>query len=519
MKQLLTDCVKKGIIYAIIMIFLMMIGFHIIAATLTSKLFSVQVLRGSIPEVQFMVFVHVLIGFLAGWSASDEKQKANIRILQGLVSGITTGLIIASFDILLNYLIISNIDMREYLSSFSIDSMDYFLLRLGNNGTLIHIGLYIITGVAGSALAVFTKSKMIQKTWQKANDAFSTFLRNVYSKLPPFIQKNGKYILYAMLIAIFLIMPTRWGSYINFVVGIWGLYIIAGIGLNIIVGLSGQLMLGYAAFFAMGAYSVALLNAPSPHGIMLGFWPSLIVAILMAVVAAFLLGLPILRLRGDYLAIVTLGFGEIIRILLKSDLLTDFTGGPRGIHAIQGPTLFGKPFTSDVDYVYLIFAGVALSIFIYNRLQDSRTGRAWLAIKEDPIAAQATGINLQKYKLLALVIGAAFAGLVGGIMAARNQFTGPNDHSLMVSINVLSLVIVGGVNSIPGIFLGAFALKGLPEILREVENYRLLAFGALLIAMMIKRPNGLWPSSRPQLEKSDRSPIEEKEKMKGGKNA
>ena len=169
--------------------------------------------------------------------------------------------------------------------------------------------------------------------------------------------------------------------------------------------------------------------------------------------------------------------------------------------------------------MYLIFAGVALSIFIYNRLQDSRTGRAWLAIKEDPIAAQATGINLQKYKLLALVIGAAFAGLVGGIMAARNQFTGPNDHSLMVSINVLSLVIVGGVNSIPGIFLGAFALKGLPEILREVENYRLLAFGALLIAMMIKRPNGLWPSSRPQLEKSDRSPIEEKEKMKGGKNA
>jgi branched-chain amino acid transport system permease protein len=278
--------------------------------------------------------------------------------------------------------------------------------------------------------------------------------------------------------------------------------VIAGIGLNVIVGLSGQLMLGYAAFFAMGAYSVALLNAPQPHGIMLGFWPSLLVAVLMAVLAGLLLGLPLMRLRGDYLAIVTLGFGEIIRILLKSDLLSNFTGGPRGINDIHGPTLFGRPFFSDINFMYIIFAAVALTIFIYNRLQDSRTGRAWLSIKEDAIAAQATGVNLQKYKLLALCIGAAFAGLVGGISAARNQFTGPNDHSLLVSMNVLSIVIVGGVNSIPGIILGAFTLKGLPEILREIENYRQLAFGALLIVMMIKRPHGLWPSTRPLYEKN-----------------
>jgi branched-chain amino acid transport system permease protein len=239
----------------------------------------------------------------------------------------------------------------------------------------------------------------------------------------------------------------------------------------------------------------------------------------MAVAAAVVIGLPIMRLRGDYLAIVTLGFGEITRILLKSDTLIDFTGGPRGILDIQGPTLFGKPFTSDVDYVYLIFAGVALSIFLYNRLQDSRTGRAWLAIKEDPIAAQATGVNLQKYKLLALCISAAFAGLVGGISAARNQFTGPNEYTLMVSINVLSLIIVGGVNSIPGIILGAFTLKGLPEILREVQNYRQLAFGALLIIMMLMRPDGLWPSSRPLIEKGDRSQIEENKTDEGGKDA
>ena len=239
----------------------------------------------------------------------------------------------------------------------------------------------------------------------------------------------------------------------------------------------------------------------------------------MAVIAAVFLGLPTMRLRGDYLAIVTLGFGEIIRILLKSDLLTDYTGGPRGLMSIAGPTLFGKPFSSDSDFVYIIFVGVVLAIFLFNRLQDSRTGRAWLAIKEDPIAAQATGVNLQRHKLLALCIGAAFAGLVGGISAARNQFTGPNDHSLMVSMNVLSILIVGGVNSIPGIILGAFTLKGLPEILREVENYRQLAFGVLLVVMMLMRPDGLWPSSRPLIEQEDCSPVDPDNSSEGGKNA
>ena len=193
-KQLLTDCIKKGFIYAIITIFLMMIGFHIIAATLTSKLFTVQVLRGSIPEVRFMLCVHILIGFLAGWSASDKKQKANIRILQGLASGITTGLIIALFDILLNYMIRANIDVRKYLSAFSIDSMDYFLLRLGNIGTLVHLGLYFITGVVGSSLAVFIQSEMMLKIWEKTNCIISALLKNIYSKLTPIIQKNGKYI-------------------------------------------------------------------------------------------------------------------------------------------------------------------------------------------------------------------------------------------------------------------------------------------------------------------------------------
>jgi branched-chain amino acid transport system permease protein len=172
------------------------------------------------------------------------------------------------------------------------------------------------------------------------------------------------------------------------------------------------------------------------------------------------IGIPTLRLVGDYLAIVTLGFGEIIRILLKSDLLTAFTGGPKGVRNVGGPTLLGKPFTSDIDFMYVIIVAVLLIIFITSRLQNSRTGRAWEAIREDEIAARANGINTFQSKLLALAIGAAFAGLGGVLFASRNQFTGPEDHNLMVSINVLALVIVGGMGSIPGVIAGAFVLKG-----------------------------------------------------------
>jgi branched-chain amino acid transport system permease protein len=250
------------------------------------------------------------------------------------------------------------------------------------------------------------------------------------------------------------------------------------------------------------------LTAPEPHHLNYSFWVALPIGIILAAFAGILIGLPILRLRGDYLAIVTLGFGEIIRILLRSDLLTSFSAGPQGVRNIAGPTLFGKPFSSDVDFMYLITLAVLLCIFIANRLQNSRVGRSWNAIREDETVARACGINTFSSKMLALALGAAFAGLAGVLFASRNQFTGPEDHGLLVSINVLCLIIVGGMGSIPGIILGSFALKGLPEILRELENYRLLAFGALLVVMMIIRPEGLWPVRRPKLER--RQPQERK---------
>jgi ABC-type branched-subunit amino acid transport system permease subunit len=510
--------IKRGLIYGLIMIFVMMIGFHMVAANLVSKLFGAENLRGSIPDVSFMLYVHLLYAFLIGWGASEKERGTGQRVLQGLVTALTSAGVIAVFSVLLNFLVQAQIDIREYLTAFSFDSMRYFLLNLESGGPLVLFGIYAGMVFLANGLAVFFQKENVKQTFSKIKTAIQAFLNKGQEKMPPFVLKHWKIGAYILLIGLMLILPMRWGSYLNFVTSVVGLYVIAGIGLNIMVGLSGQLMLGYAAFFAMGAYSMALLNAPKPHGILLGFWPSLLVGVVTAMIAALFLGLPLMRLRGDYLAIVTLGFGEIIRILLKSDLLIDFTGGPRGIHAIQGPTLFGRSFTSDSDYVYLIFVFIALSIVIYHRLSNSRTGRAWLAIKEDPIAAQATGVNLNKYKLLALIIGAAFAGLVGGISAARNAFTGPNDHSLMVSINVLSLLIVGGMNSVPGIVLGAFALKGLPEILREVETYRQLAFGVLLIVMMLMRPNGLWPSSRPMMEEVDHAKVKAiKEKFKRSK--
>jgi len=233
---------------------------------------------------------------------------------------------------------------------------------------------------------------------------------------------------------------------------------------------------------------------------MWNFWIVLPIGIGLAALAGILLGVPVLRMRGDYLAIVTLGFGEIIRILSKSDLLTFLTGGPRGVLNVGGPNFLSQFLSSDISYLYIIILAIFLAIFVTLRLQRSRIGRAWEAMREDETVAGAMGINTLQHKLMAFAIGAAFAGLGGVLFASRNQFTGPEDFNLMVSINVLAVVIVGGMGSIPGVIAGAFVLKGIPEILREMENYRVILFGALLVVMMLIRPEGLFPSSRRKLE-------------------
>lgn len=502
-RNLFSASVKKGLTFGIVMIILVLIDFEVMAAIMLSKLLGMNVIRGALPEVRFMIIFLVLYGMFVGWSASSNQEKPAKKLYQALIAGLTVGIVVGLFDLVLNQLIKTGTDVRTYLAALAPESIRLFLLEKGASGPLLHLGLFTGASLLGSVLKIILKSDPVSNFFKSISTGYRGLQAKTQANTPDWVKKYGKYLLYLLIGLTAFFLPRMWGSYNNYVVGLVGLYVILGIGLNIIVGLSGQLMLGFAAFFAMGAYSVALLNSPFPHGIMLGFWPSLLIGILMAVLAAVLLGLPVMGMRGDYLAIVTLGFGEIIRILLKSDLLTAFTGGPRGIQDIKGPTLFGKPFSSDIDYTYIILVFMILAIFIYKRLERSRTGRAWLAVKEDTKVAEATGVNIKQNKLLALCLGAAFAGLAGGIFAARNQFTGPNDHQLMVSMNILSILIVGGMNSIPGIILGAFTLKGLPEILREIENYRLLVFGGLLVFMMLSRPEGLWPATRPNIERDE----------------
>jgi branched-chain amino acid transport system permease protein len=226
----------------------------------------------------------------------------------------------------------------------------------------------------------------------------------------------------------------------------------------------------------------------------MSFWTALPFAVGASVLAGIILGTPVLRMRGDYLAIVTLGFGEIIRILATSDLLKPYIGGAQGVLQIPKPQIGSFEFVEPREFYYLILAGCALVAFVAWRLRDARLGRQWMAMREDEDVAEAMGIHLVTRKLLAFAIGAAFSGLAGAIFASRLSSIFPHSFNLLISINVLSLIIVGGIGSLPGVVVGALVLVGLPELLREFAEYRLLMYGALLIAMMIAKPEGLWPS-------------------------
>ncbi|RFC35714.1 MAG: amino acid/amide ABC transporter membrane protein 2, HAAT family [Candidatus Nitrotoga sp. LAW] len=305
------------------------------------------------------------------------------------------------------------------------------------------------------------------------------------------------------------------------------LYIMLALGLNIVVGYAGLLDLGYIAFFAVGAYCYALLGSPQ-LGLHLPFWIVLPLGALLACIFGVLLGAPTLRLRGDYLAIVTLGFGEIIRIFLNNlNAPINITNGPQGISMIDpirvgefslGNTheLFGLTFPSVHLHYYLFLFFTLLVIFISLRLEDSRIGRAWMAIREDEVAAEAMGINTRNIKLLAFAMGATFGGLAGGLFAGFQGFVSPESFSLTESITVLCMVVLGGMGNINGVLLGGILLVVLPEALRhgsgpaqqllfgktliDPESLRMLLFGLALITVMLWRPAGLWPSNQRQRE-------------------
>ncbi len=283
------------------------------------------------------------------------------------------------------------------------------------------------------------------------------------------------------------------------------IYVVVGLGLNIVVGLAGLLDLGYVAFYAVGAYSYALLN--THFG--LGFWTVLPIGAALGFLFGILLGFPVLRLRGDYLAIVTLGFGEIIRLILEN--WNEFSFGPSGIANIPRPGLFGIQMNLHQTHIYLYFVMIVLvvfTIFVVRRLQDSRLGRAWMALREDEVACQAMGIDKTRTKLSAFALGATWAGMGGVVFAAKTTFINPASFTIWESIIILCVVVLGGMGSIIGVVFGALVLILLPEYLRAFSEFRMLIFGAILVVMMVFRPGGIVSTVRKtyQFEDSHNKP-------------
>jgi ABC-type branched-subunit amino acid transport system permease subunit len=300
-------------------------------------------------------------------------------------------------------------------------------------------------------------------------------------------------------------------AHINFLADA-GAFMLLALGLNIVVGYAGLLDLGYAAFFAIGSYSYAMLASPQ-FGIHIPFWVMLFLASAIAAVFGILLGAPTLRLRGDYLAIVTLGFGEIVPQTFLN--LSQYTNGPNGIGSLDQPSFFGYRFGfNPVPYFFVMLALIVLAVWLSNNLRESRLGRAWMAIREDELAARHMGINTTTAKLAAFALGASFSGLAGVAYAAKLQLVSPDQFSFSVSVLVLSMIVLGGMGNIPGVIVGSFILASvniflLPQASSlasavglhvDFTNYRFMLYGVILVAMMLFRPEGLIPSGQRKAE-------------------
>ena len=329
----------------------------------------------------------------------------------------------------------------------------------------------------------------------------TTPIDGVRKSIQVLIKPFPPWVWLVVLFVLAVIYPQMTGRYATDVAINVLLYICLGLGLNVVVGLAGMLDLGYIAFYGVGAYTYAILNVT--YGV--GFWFCLPLAGAFATVAGCIVGYPTLRMRGDYLAIVTLGFGEIVRIILNNWM--ELTNGPNGILGLKPVSIlipvFENGFSFEIFWVkklqvfyYFALTLAILVIVAVHRLNHSRIGRAWESIREDETAAELMGVNTFIYKLLAYAMGAFFAGLAGAFFAARMRFVSPESFTFLESAMVLCMVVLGGMGSIPGIILGVLALIALPEVLRDFESYRMLIFGSTMIIMMLFRPAGLIPAKR-----------------------
>ena len=382
------------------------------------------------------------------------------------------------------------IPVTQILNELSLDFIPDAMY--GNFGGLTWYTAIVVFGIAVIlSLRFSTRGIAFRARWEAQSEAQK--------------RRNGL-ILALVLLALAAILPNFLGSFLNDLLSTVGLFLLMGLGLNIVVGLAGLLDLGYVAFFAVGAYATAVLTSPtSPYFTpQMTFIFAIFFVVLAAAIAGIFVGTPVIRMRGDYLAIVTLGFGEIARILLGSDALKPYFGGAQGILSIPaielGPiTIQG---TDNQAMLYIVFAFVLLTVYVSWRLQESRVGRAWMAMREDEQVAEVMGVNTVRAKLLAFVIGAILASFGGALFAVKIGSVFPNSFALIISLIVLVLIIVGGMGNIPGVAIGALVLIGVlggprtSGLLREFEEFKLLIYGALLIFMMLRRPEGLIPSKR-----------------------
>ena len=521
-----------------------------------------DVIEDIITLGQFILLATILIaGYMAARRISniEENNRPLYKLTAGIVAGLATGFVLALFTYIGTHVNLRKIFITASPSLYKIltfGGMENYILVwliIGVVGGLIGgayllipvrfrrpvtIGLlatFLMSLFAGLFRVVLINQKgpvekaaryLFGQTGLSVEGALIIFLsvtlisyfwsvrgKEVRARTAA-MPKTGKrtlQIILILLIAFIAIgLPRVSGPFIAQVIVTVILFTLMGLGLNITLGFAGLLDLGFVAFYAIGAYTVGLLTSYGGFGLQhVPFWIAAPIAVLVSMMFGFMLGLPVLGVRGDYLAIATLGFGEIVRLLAGSDFLAHYFGGPQGIIGIQKPCIgFLGPFVRvDVPRVcngielgnvqsiyYLAIISVIIFAFAAWRLRESRLGRAWMAIREDEDVAEALGINLIQTKLLAYMLGAAFAGLGGAIFATLIGSIFASSMQLIVSINVVALIVVGGMGSIPGVIVGAIVLIGLPELLREVSEYRYLFYGAALIVMMIAKPEGLWPS-------------------------
>ncbi len=335
----------------------------------------------------------------------------------------------------------------------------------------------------------------------------------------------------AVVALVLILLPFLVGSIVTQILGSVGIYILMGLGLNIVVGYAGLLDLGYVAFFAVGAYTTAVLTGglrittvglvPPAFSFHLSFFVAVPIIVTVAAIVGLLIGAPVLRLRGDYLAIVTLGFGEIARILFSSDWLKGLFGGTQGMSGIPAAPVGNLQFRNAQPFYFLVLGFCLVAVYFSWRLADSRVGRAWNAMREDEQIAEAVGVSTVRYKLLAFAMGGAVGSLGGALFAIQVGSLNDASFTILVSITALAVVILGGMGSIPGVVVGALVLIGIPGVLSEFAQYRLLLYGAVLMAIMILRPQGLIPNIRRsrELEEEERAQDKWAEEVSGDERA